>query len=55
MVVVGDDHSLLQEVPAWGGFDALIRPLRDLEVTWTIASAWHAWMKRFEAPSSGLP
>ncbi len=53
LVVVGDDQSLVQEVLALGGFDALIRPLRQSDVVWTIASAWHAWMKRFEAGGSG--
>jgi hypothetical protein len=53
LVVVGDDHSLVQEVLASGGFDALIRPLRQSDVVWTIASAWHAWMKRFEGGWNG--
>ncbi|MCC6393486.1 MAG: hypothetical protein IT167_22995 [Bryobacterales bacterium] len=52
-VVVGSDKSLLGEVSALGGFDAVIRPLREAEVIWTVASAWHQWMKRFEDLGGG--
>ena len=55
LVVVGDDHSLVHEVLALGGFGVLVRPLREVDVVWTIASAWHAWMKRFEASEGGAP
>jgi DNA-binding NtrC family response regulator len=55
LIVVGDDHSLLQEVLAFGGFDVLIRPLRESDVVWTIASAWHTWMKRIGAGGDGVP
>lgn len=48
-VVVGNDRALLDGVLALGGFDALTRPLRESEVIWTVASAWHQWMKRFES------
>lgn len=47
-IVVGDDEGLVREVAALGGFDALIRPLRESDVIWTVASAWHHWMKRLE-------
>jgi hypothetical protein len=47
-VVIGDDKTLLDEVSALGGFDVLTRPLDEAEVIWTVASAWHHWMKRFE-------
>jgi len=53
LIVVGDDGALVEEVLALGGFDALVRPLRDPEVVWSIASAWHAWMKRIEAGGNG--
>lgn len=53
LIVLGDDRVLVQEVLALGGFDALVRPLTESDVVWTIASAWHAWMKRFEAGGSG--
>jgi hypothetical protein len=55
LIVVGDNQALLEEVPALGGFDALVRPLLESDVVWTIASAWHAWMRRFEAGGSGAP
>ena len=55
LVVIGEDQSLAHEVHARGGFDALIRPLRESEVLWTIASAWHAWMKRRENGGNGVP
>lgn len=51
-VVIGGDKALLDEVLALGGFDVLTRPLREAEVIWTVASAWHEWMKRFENPDS---
>lgn len=53
LVVVGDDQSLVHEVVALGGFDLLVRPLREADVVWTIASAWHAWMKRPRASEDG--
>ncbi len=55
LVVVGDDQSLVHEVLALGGFDALVRPLREADVVWTIASAWHAWMKRFTTSEDCVP
>ena len=55
LVLIGDDQALAQEVHALGGFDALIRPLRESVVLWTIASAWHAWMKRREHGRNGVP
>lgn len=55
LVVIGDNPALVQDVPALGGFDSLVRPLREIDVLWTIASAWHAWMNRFEAGGNGAP
>jgi hypothetical protein len=55
LIVVGSDPSLVHEVLALGGFDVLVRPLRAADVVWTIASAWHAWMKRFERTEGGAP
>jgi DNA-binding NtrC family response regulator len=55
LVVIGDNPSLLEEALALGGFDALIRPLRESDVVWTIASAWHAWMNRFDSGGKGAP
>jgi len=55
LIVLGNDPSLGDEVLALGGFDVLVRPLRESDVVWTIASAWHAWMKRFEATGSEAP
>ena len=52
-VLIGSDKTLLDELLASGGFDVLTRPLREAEVIWTVASAWHEWMKRFENPDSG--
>lgn len=54
LIVVGDDHSLTPEVLGAGGFDALIRPLRESDVVWTVASAWHAWIKRHEGVEKGV-
>lgn len=53
LVVVGEDEALGREVSALGGFDVLVRPLRQSDVVWTIASAWHAWKKRCEAGGNG--
>lgn len=52
-VAIGGDKARLDEVLGLGGFDLLTRPLRDAEVIWTVASAWHQWMKRFEHPDEG--
>ena len=54
LIVVSSDPSLLHEVLALGGFDVLVRPLRECDVIWTIASAWHAWKKRL-GQSEGVP
>lgn len=55
LVVLVSDASLVHEVVAMGGFDVLVRPLREADVVWTIASAWHAWMKRHEQKQEGVP
>lgn len=54
LIVVGDESSLVDEVTAAGGFDALIRPLRESDVVWTLASAWHSWIKRHEGVAKGV-
>ena len=54
LIVVSSDPSLVHEVLALGGFDVLVRPLRESDVVWTIASAWHAWKKR-SGQSEGGP
>jgi len=53
LVVIGGDHGLVPEVLAAGGFDALVRPVRESEVVWVIASAWHCWMKSDEDDRKG--
>ncbi len=53
LIVVGNDRSLRSEVLALGGFDALTRPLREADVVWAVASAWHQWWKRFEDQGGG--
>jgi hypothetical protein len=53
LVVIGNNEALLDEVLAFGGFDALTGPLRDSDVVWSIASAWQAWMKYFENGGNG--
>jgi DNA-binding NtrC family response regulator len=55
LIVVSDEYSIVQEVLASGGFDVLVRPLQEADVVWTIASAWHAWMKRFGRSGTGAP
>jgi hypothetical protein len=55
LVVIGSDRPLLDEVLAVGGFDVLTRPLRESDVVWTVASAWHQWMKRFRSKETGGP
>jgi len=47
-VVIGEEARLWKEVSRLGGFDVLTRPLRQADVVWTIASAWHHWMKQAE-------
>ena len=53
LIVIGDDRALRNEVLALGGFDALTRPLREADVVWAVASAWHQWRKRFEDQGGG--
>jgi len=53
LVVVGRGRELLHDVLASGGFDALVRPLRESDVVWTIASAWHTWTQRPQGGGSG--
>lgn len=55
LVVIGGDPGLGSEVLAAGGFDALVRPLRESEVVWVIASAWHCWLRRDEDDGKGAP
>ncbi|MCC7175355.1 MAG: hypothetical protein IT159_09175 [Bryobacterales bacterium] len=55
LIVVGDDRSLRSEVLELGGFDTLMRPLREADVVWAVASAWHQWRKRFEDQGDGGP
>lgn len=47
-VVIGEEAPLWKEVSRLGGFDVLTRPLREADVVWTVASAWHHWMKQTE-------
>jgi hypothetical protein len=53
LIVIGDDPAIVRDVITLGGFDALIRPLRESDVVWSVASAWHAWMKRGEGGDAG--
>ncbi|MCC7499368.1 MAG: response regulator [Bryobacterales bacterium] len=48
LVVTGDNDSLEAEALAAGSFGVLVRPLKESDVLWTIASAWHGWMSRVE-------
>jgi hypothetical protein len=54
LIVIGDDPAIAQEVVALGGFDLLVRPLRESDIVWSVASAWHAW-KRNESGGRGGP
>ena len=49
LVVVEDDNVSAGEVEALGGFGTISRPLREADVIWTLASAWHMWMNGAEA------
>lgn len=53
LVVIGGE-GLWHEVVDRGGFDVLRQPLNEADVVWTVASAWHEWMKRFEGTSGGV-
>lgn len=53
LIVISDDSLTVREVVARGGFDVLVRPLRESDVVWSVTSAWHAWMKRAEGGGSG--
>ena len=55
LIVIGDDEALAQEVQGLRGLGTVVQPLRESDVLWTIASAWHAWMKRREDGMNGVP
>lgn len=48
LIVIGDDDFVASEALAAGSFDVLDRPLKESDALWTIASAWHEWMSRYE-------
>ncbi|MEN6535411.1 MAG: hypothetical protein ABFD89_17230 [Bryobacteraceae bacterium] len=53
LIVIGDHRALRYEVMALGGFDALIRPLRETDVIDAVTSAWRYWQKRFQHQDDG--
>ncbi len=53
LIVIGDHRGLRYEVMALGGFDALIRPLRETDVIDVVTSAWRYWQKRFQHQDDG--
>jgi DNA-binding NtrC family response regulator len=53
LIVIADDPVLPTEVVALGGFDVLAPPLDPEEALWSVASAWHAWWKRYESTDGG--
>lgn len=57
LIVVEDDSVSAGEVEALGGFGTLSTPLREADVIWTLASAWHMWMSKAEEHESarGVP
>lgn len=57
LIVVEDDSISAGEVETLGGFGTLSMPLREADVIWTLASAWHMWMREAEAHESagGVP
>lgn len=48
LIVIAEDKSLVSEVAQQGGFDVLTRPFNQADVLWAVASAWHAWMTKYE-------
>ncbi len=52
LVVVEDTGVSTGEIEALGGFGSLSRPLREADVIWTVASAWHMWMNSAESRQS---
>jgi DNA-binding NtrC family response regulator len=53
LIVISDDPALAKDVVALGGFDVLRRGLDSGDVLWSVASAWHAWWKGYEATHGG--
>lgn len=48
-VVVMTQHDLpVDEVLGLGAHDLLRRPFSSTDLLWSIATAWHTWMKEFE-------
>lgn len=48
VVVITDGALEVDNVVSMGAYDAMRRPLTSADLVWSIATAWHAWMKRFE-------
>ena len=48
LIVIAENRSALLDVMNAGGFDIITLPFQREDVLWSIASAWHAWMTRYE-------
>jgi DNA-binding response OmpR family regulator len=48
LVVITHDDLPVEEVLSLGAHDLLRRPFSSADLLWSIATAWHAWMKQFE-------
>lgn len=53
-VLIGDRRSQWGEGASRDVFDVLTKPLRESDVVWSVASAWHQWTKAREKEGAGL-
>jgi DNA-binding NtrC family response regulator len=55
IIVLTWDELSLDDVMRGGAFDIVRCPTADADLLWTVASAWHAWMKQRERSPGGGP
>ena len=52
-MVLACDHLCVNEAVGTGAYDVLRRPIEDADLLWTVATAWHDWMKQREREAGG--
>jgi DNA-binding NtrC family response regulator len=53
IVVLACDRLCVNEAVGTGAYDVLRRPIEDADLLWTVATAWHDWMKQREREAGG--
>ena len=53
ILVLASDQPCVNEAVGTGAYDVLQRPIEDADLLWTVATAWHDWMKQRERDTGG--